>query len=36
MNEILEDKELIRSLNQGLKEAKSGEYTLVWFSNSPD
>jgi len=29
MNEILEDKELIRSLNQGLKEAKSGEYTLV-------
>jgi uncharacterized protein (DUF1778 family) len=29
MNEILEDKELTRSLNQGLKEAKSGEYTLV-------
>jgi len=29
MNEILEDKELIKSLNQGLKEAKSGDYTLV-------
>ena len=29
MNEILEDKELIESLNQGLKEVKSGDYTLV-------
>jgi uncharacterized protein (DUF1778 family) len=29
MNEILEDKELIKSLNQGLKEAKNGDYTLV-------
>jgi hypothetical protein len=36
MNEILEDKELIKSLNQGLKEAKNGDYTLVWFSNSPN
>jgi len=29
MNEILEDKELIKSLNQGLKEAKNGDYTIV-------
>jgi uncharacterized protein (DUF1778 family) len=29
MNEILEDKELIKSLNQGFKEAKNGDYTLV-------
>jgi hypothetical protein len=34
MNEILEDKELIKSLNRGLKEAKSGDYTIVWFSDS--
>ncbi len=29
MNEILNDKELIKSLNQGLKEAKEGNYTFV-------
>ena len=29
MNEILEDKEFIKSLNQGLKEAKDGDYTIV-------
>lgn len=29
MNEILDDKELIKSLKQGLKEAKEGEYTIV-------
>ncbi len=29
MNEILEDKELIDSLNRGLKEAKEGDYTIV-------
>jgi len=29
MNEILNDKELIKSLNQGLKEAKEGDYTFV-------
>ena len=29
MNEILEDKEFIKSLNQGLKEVKSGDYTIV-------
>jgi len=34
MNEILEDKELIKSLSQGLKEAKIGDYTIVWFSDS--
>jgi len=31
MNDILNDKNLIKSLNQGLKEAKDGEYTFVWF-----
>jgi len=31
MNEILNDKNLINSLNQGLKEVKSGNYTIVWF-----
>lgn len=34
MNEILNDKELIKSLKKGLSEAKDGEYTIVWFSNS--
>ena len=29
MNEILENKELTKSLNQGLKEAKNGDYTIV-------
>jgi uncharacterized protein (DUF1778 family) len=29
MNDILNDKNLIKSLNQGLKEAKDGEYTFV-------
>jgi len=29
MNEILEDKELLKSLDQGLKEAKDGDYTIV-------
>jgi uncharacterized protein (DUF1778 family) len=29
MNEILNDEELIKSLNQGLKEAKEGDYTIV-------
>ena len=31
MNEILNDKELIKSLNQGLKEVESGDYSIVWF-----
>ena len=29
MNEILEDKEFIKSHKQGLKEVKSGDYTVV-------
>ena len=29
MHDILNDKELIESLDQGLKEVKSGEYTFV-------
>ncbi len=29
MSDILKDKELIESLDQGLKEVKSGEYTFV-------
>ena len=29
MNEILKDKELIKSLEKGFKEAKDGEYTIV-------
>ncbi len=29
MNEILENKELLKSLEQGLKEAKDGDYTIV-------
>ena len=29
MNEILENKPLLDSLNQGLKEAKSEDYTIV-------
>jgi len=29
MNEILSDKILIKSLNQGIEEAKRGEYTIV-------
>jgi uncharacterized protein (DUF1778 family) len=29
MNEILNDKKLLKSLNQGLKEAKEGNYTIV-------
>jgi len=29
MNDILNDKNLIKNLNQGLKEAKEGEYTFV-------
>ena len=29
MNEILNDKELIKSLNQGLKEVESGDYNIV-------
>jgi len=29
MNEILNDEELIKSLNQGLKEAKERDYTIV-------
>jgi len=31
MNEILGDKELIKNLETGLKEAKNGDYTIVWF-----
>ena len=31
MNDILNDKDLIKSLNQGLKEVKEGDYTFVWF-----
>lgn len=34
MKEILNDKELIQNLELGLKEAKNGDYTIVWFSNS--
>jgi hypothetical protein len=29
MDEILQDKELVRNLNAGLKELRNGEYTLV-------
>ncbi|KIM02896.1 MAG: ribbon-helix-helix protein, CopG family [Sulfurovum sp. AS07-7] len=29
MNEILNDKELVKNLKLGLKEAKSGEYNIV-------
>ena len=29
MNEILNDKLLIKSLNQGLEEVKRGDYTIV-------
>ena len=29
MNEILGDKELIKNLETGLKEAKNGDYTIV-------
>lgn len=29
MDEILQDNELVRNLNAGLKELKKGEYTLV-------
>ncbi len=29
MNEILADQELVKSLKQGVQEAKEGEYTLV-------
>jgi hypothetical protein len=31
MNEILRDKELVKNLEIGLKEAKNGDYTIVWF-----
>ncbi len=34
MNEILNDKELVKNLEIGLKEAKNAEYDIVWFSNS--
>ena len=29
MDEILQDKELVRNLKEGLNEVKNGEYTLV-------
>jgi hypothetical protein len=29
MDEILQDKELVRNLKAGLKELKNGEYSLV-------
>ena len=29
MNEILNDKELVKSLELGFKEAKNGDYTIV-------
>ena len=29
MDEILEDKELVRNLKAGMRELKNGEYTLV-------
>ena len=29
MNEILRDKELVKNLEIGLKEAKNGDYTIV-------
>jgi len=31
MNEILDDKELVKNLEIGLKEARGGDYTIVWF-----
>jgi len=31
MNEILNDKELVKNLEIGFKEAKNGDYTIVWF-----
>ena len=34
MNEILNDKELVKNLEIGLQEAKSGDYTIVWFQDS--
>ena len=34
MNEILSDETLMKSLEIGKKEAKNGDYTIVWFSNS--
>jgi predicted transcriptional regulator len=29
MDEILQDKELVRNLKEGLKEVENGEYTIV-------
>ena len=34
MNEILNDKELVKSLKKGFEEVKKEEYTIVWLSNS--
>ena len=31
MNEILNDKELVKNLEIGLEEAKNGDYNIVWF-----
>jgi len=31
MNEILRDKELVKNLEIGLKEAKNKDFTIVWF-----
>ena len=32
MIEILDDKDLVESLNQGLEEVKEGDYRIVWDS----
>lgn len=31
MNEILNDKELVKNLEIGLEEAKNEDYVIVWF-----
>ena len=34
MKEILNDKQLVDNLEIGIKEAKNGDYMIVWFPNS--
>ena len=34
MREILNDTDLVKNLELGFTEAKSGDFTIVWFSNS--
>ena len=31
MNEILNDKELVKNLEAGLQEAKNGDFDIVWL-----